>query len=97
MLATLTLTRPPRRTALSPELLDALIDALEEAKGQAQTTVMIYRNATCEGEPEATVEADNVGDFQATVLVEDDTTTEFYANALNTLGVYSPCSLVAFT
>ena len=63
---------------------------------QAQTTVMVYRNADCEGEPDATVQTNNLGDFEAIVLVSDDTTTEFYANALNDLGVFSPCSLVAF-
>ncbi|MDP6945696.1 MAG: hypothetical protein QF464_16215, partial [Myxococcota bacterium] len=63
---------------------------------QAQTTVMIYRNADCEGDPDATAQTNNLGDFEATVLVSDDTTTEFYANALNDLGVFSPCSLVAF-
>jgi len=43
--ATLTLNRPQRRNALSPGLLDALIDALEEAKRDPEVKVVVITGA----------------------------------------------------
>lgn len=44
-IATLTLNRPDKRNALSPELLDALIAALERAKADADARVIVITGA----------------------------------------------------
>ena len=43
--ATLTLNRPERRNALSPQLLDALLDALAEVKADSEVRVVVLTGA----------------------------------------------------
>jgi subtilisin family serine protease len=72
----------------SPELIGA---------AEAGSTVRIYTNAACSGAPVATGTAAAFASPGITVTVADNTTTTFYASAMDSAGNVSICSPMGIT
>lgn len=64
---------------------------------EPETTVRLYTNSSCSGEPAASGSAANFKTPGIGVSVAEESTTTFYASASNADGVSSPCSSSSVT
>jgi len=87
----------PTLTGSTPASPSHVIRPSLSGSGEAGATVIIYLNAACTAAADAEAAINSAGELTVTVLASSNTTTTWWATAVDPAGNASPCSSTAVT